>query len=367
MSKSVKVCPQRSRGSEMPQRQSPRTPLQLRTPSSESDGLHPTNRPIVDRSPKLGDRRSPRGPLPEKRSPRITDLQSQLNQTQEELKKLKEQLASAEAAKRDAQEELEIIKNQIPAVDPQEINEPDAKEETNYPPPEENIIDENSPETDVFEVPAVAIPVELEVEPSHIPEPGDFETKPNDECSELVAEPENDEVLELKAKLEEKEKVVERFQTENDELKREVLEARAEASMAGVKEEEAALKLSQTRDELDEAKTGAARLKEELEASEGAKLVMEAEMRRLKVQTEQWRKAADAAAAVLAGGVDGNGRRVRERCGSMDKNMGGFESDGYASFGSPIADGYDDGFGGGKRKGGGIRMFGDLWKKKGQK
>ena len=36
--------------------------------------------------------------------------------------------------------------------------------------------------------------------------------------------------------------------------------------------------------------------------------------------------------------------------------------------GSPgMADVLDDGFGGGKRKGSGIRMFGDLWKKKSQK
>ncbi|KAK9937647.1 hypothetical protein M0R45_014424 [Rubus argutus] len=41
---------------------------------------------------------------------------------------------------------------------------------------------------------------------------------------------------------------------------------------------------------------------------------------------------------------------------------------GYAGFvGSPAADDLDDGFGSGKRKGSGIKMFGDLWRKKGQK
>ncbi|XP_077249541.1 interactor of constitutive active ROPs 4-like [Tasmannia lanceolata] len=340
----------RSRGSEMPQRQSPRVPLQLRTSSSESDGHHSTNRPIIDRSSKLSDRRSPRGPLTEKkRGPRIADLESQLSQTQEELKKLKEQVASAEAAKREAQEELEMTKKQIP-----EEKIPQQKDETNDSQTKshqtETFINENSPETDVFEVPAVIMPVEPKVEK---------DAEPIDEFKEALAEPEpepeNVEVVELKAKLE-------RFSSENDELKRKVLEVEAEVSMARAREEEAGLKLSRMGEELDEAVARAARVKLELEAAEGAKLVLETEMGRMKVQTEQWRKAADAAAAVLSGGVEMNGG-VRERCGSMM----GFESDGYSGFGSPMADGFDDGLGGGKRKGGGMRVFGDLWKKKGQK
>jgi hypothetical protein len=56
----------RFRGSDSaPQRASPRTPLHLKTTaSSEANGAH--HRPVVDRtSPKLGDRHSPRSPLPE--------------------------------------------------------------------------------------------------------------------------------------------------------------------------------------------------------------------------------------------------------------------------------------------------------------
>nr|XP_023905366.1 interactor of constitutive active ROPs 4-like [Quercus suber] len=100
----------RSRGTDKPLRQSPRGPNPLRTSSSDSDSLH--HRPITDRSPKLGDRRSPRGaqsdPVSQKKlGTRIADLESQLGQAQEELKILKDQLASAEAAKKEAQEELE--------------------------------------------------------------------------------------------------------------------------------------------------------------------------------------------------------------------------------------------------------------------
>ncbi|XP_019052574.1 PREDICTED: interactor of constitutive active ROPs 4-like [Nelumbo nucifera] len=56
---------------------------------------------------------------------------------------------------------------------------------------------------------------------------------------------------------------------------------------------------------------------------------------RVQTETEQWRKAADAATAVLADRMEMNGR-VTERCGSMDKhlNNGGLETagGGYTGF-----------------------------------
>ncbi|XP_058101077.1 interactor of constitutive active ROPs 1-like [Magnolia sinica] len=380
----------RSRGSEIPERRSPRVPLQLRTSSSESDGVHSsmTNRPTVDRSPKLSsDRRSPRNPIAEKkRGTRISDLETQLGQAQEELKKLKEQLASSEAAKKEVQEELENTKKQIPAEDPPQTDETPQIHETQEKKSidialaksceEENAFDENSPETDVFEVPAVPGPVSVEpnIEVGHTPEQEDYETKPTEECSEaLLAEmekpvdsPESAEIAKLNVKLAEKDEELESFCAENDELKRQVSEAAAEASVARAKEEEAALKLTHMGMELEESKARMAQLTEELKTVEGAKLALETEMKKLRVQTEQWRKAADAAAAVLAGGADMNGR-VAERCSSMDKHLGGYDPVGYTGFGSPMADDSDDGLGGGKRKGSGIRMFGDLWKKKGHK
>jgi hypothetical protein len=59
-----------------------------------------------------------------------------------------------------------------------------------------------------------------------------------------------------------------------------------------------------------------------MKAVEEAKEALEAEMKKLRVQTEQWRKAADAAAAVLAGDMGMNGR-IYKRCVSMDKQFGG--------------------------------------------
>ncbi|KAK4708609.1 hypothetical protein R3W88_029534 [Solanum pinnatisectum] len=65
-------------------------------------------------------------------------------------------------------------------------------------------------------------------------------------------------------------------------------------------------------------------------------------------------------------------RRLPERCESMDKHYGNvFEPGvgGYGSYmGSPgLVDDSDAVSGHGKRKGSGIKMFGDLWKKKGHK
>ncbi|KAA8526685.1 hypothetical protein F0562_008112 [Nyssa sinensis] len=379
-----------NRGSEVPQRQSPRVPLQLRTSSSNSDHLHP--RPITDRSPKVADRRSPRSVQSDslnqkKLGTRLANLESQLGQAQEELKILKEQLASAEAAKKEAQAELEkkIEKpNVLEYVEIQEKHPPTENQESNkkgsivpY-----EIPDDNQQETDVFEVPVEKMTVEPKAEFNQPTDQVDNESKPVGISTEspVVSELENssvndlalknDEINSLKSKLEEKEKELEVFSQENENLKSQLNKAALEISSALAKEEETNLRLSQLGEELEETKANAVQLNEKLEAVEGAKEALETEMKKLRVQTEQWRKAADAAAAVLAGGVEMNGRRISERCGSMDNHFGSvFDPPvgGYTGFvGSPgLADDSDDGLGSGKRKGSGIRMFGDLWKKKG--
>ncbi|KAK6803336.1 hypothetical protein RDI58_001120 [Solanum bulbocastanum] len=79
------------------------------------------------------------------------------------------------------------------------------------------------------------------------------------------------------------------------------------------------------------------------------------------------------AAAILAGGgVEMNGRWRPERCESMDKHYGNVFEPGVGGYGgymgSPgLVDDSDVVFGHGKRQGSGIKMFGDLWKKKGHK
>lgn len=375
----------------MPQRQSTRGPPQLRTSSSDSDPIH--HRPISDRSPKIGDRRSPRGshsdPVNQKKlGTRIAGLETQLDQAQVELKILKEQLASAEAAKREAQEQLE--KKTTKPIDEKRSHPTETEEfnKTNSDMGHEGDGDNNNQqETDVFEVPVEKLTVEPKVEfiePTD--EDEDLKVKPVIDISTESPEPpepekslfdelslKNDEISMLKAILEEKEKKSEVFCLENETLKTKLNEATLEISCARQKEEEMSLRLTQLGQEVEASKGNVIELNEKLQEVEKTKEALEAEMKRLRVQTEQWRKAAEAAAAVLAGGVEMNGRGISERCGSMDKQFGGVLEGpvgGYGAFvGSPgLGDESDDGYGGGKRKGSSrSRMFGDLWKKKGQK
>ncbi|KAK4345609.1 hypothetical protein RND71_035785 [Anisodus tanguticus] len=102
---------------EVPQRTSPTAPKtarNLKTPGSDA----PTRTP-KEKSPKVV-RRSPRSPALEKKHPtRDSDLETQLVQLQEELKKVKDQLNSSESLKRRAQLEAEEAKKHLAAMSEQ--------------------------------------------------------------------------------------------------------------------------------------------------------------------------------------------------------------------------------------------------------
>ncbi|KAK6154217.1 hypothetical protein DH2020_008465 [Rehmannia glutinosa] len=293
---------------------------------------------------------------------RIADLESQLGQAQNELKNLKDQLASAEAAKKAAQEQLDkkSSKKHPKFPEPIEIQE---KHSTTIEIQESGKKDEHetSEETDVFEVPIEKVTVELKTELDNRDE------KLKSSFDELALK--NDEISLLKTKLDERDKEIEILRQENENIRSQLHERSMKISSAESEIEELNSRLKKADQELEMSKTSCVRVNEKLEATEKAKEELENEMNRLRVQTEQWRKAADAAANILAGEVEMNERRISERCGSMDKHYYGnaFESSG-GYLGSPgVIDDGDDVFGGGKRKGSGIRMFGDLWKKKGHK
>ncbi|XP_010531904.1 PREDICTED: interactor of constitutive active ROPs 4 isoform X2 [Tarenaya hassleriana] len=339
---SAEIKMPRSRGPELPQMQSPR----LRTSTAFSDPNHRRQRPITDRSPQLGlDRGSPRScgshndlpPNQKKLGTRISDLESQLGQAQDELRALKKHLATTESAKKHAQEKLK--KN---GKKPNNV----ARLEGSVPEPKmadkDEVPGEVQLETDVFEVPVEKITRE----------------------PEEVEKPKADEVNMLKAKLYDLEKERESLCKENESLKNQLSDTASEMRNAKAKQEEMAAEMDQIGKELEGTRENEAQMKEKLESTKEAKQALEAEMKKMTLQTEQWRKAADAAAEALAGGVEVkmNGR-VSESCGSMDKNF----TQGFFHLGSDEHS--EDGLGSGKRKGSGsgIRMLGDLWRKKGQK
>lgn len=132
----------------------------------------------------------------------------------------------------------------------------------------------------------------------------------------------------LRASLLDKEARLQIIAEENEKLKSEITnreterskanqEALALAEAARAAEREALMKLGSLTDEADKSCKKAARVSEQLDAAQAANSEMEAELRRLKVQSDQWRKAAEAAAAILSSG--NNGKYV-ERAGSFDYN-----------------------------------------------
>ncbi|KAG6532651.1 hypothetical protein ZIOFF_006501 [Zingiber officinale] len=345
------------RGSDASQRQSPRVPLHLKsTACSEANAVRrPT---AADRSPKV----SPRGVLQERRrGTKVVDLETKLSKVQEELKKLRKRLESAEADKQGVEQALAKAKKRVPAAiaAPKEICEED-----DCPPGDAERKFEGetvtSPATmDVFEV---VVPGDLLQE--HSEHEADGEEKEGDNveetttmiAKEAVKEDERDKeeekrdalVEDLEAKLLEKEKEVEILLEENTIFKTQAdEETKRIAGAAEAKEAELLAKLRSVEEEMEESKARAGRLAEQLEATERAKAALEEEMKRLRVQTQQWRKAAEAAAAaVLADDQD-----------EVDKHI--------AAWGSPLAMEEEGDWR--RKKGPAIRMFGEFWKKKGQR
>ncbi|KAJ0530691.1 putative interactor of constitutively active ROPs [Helianthus annuus] len=220
----------RVRASEMaPRVSTTRGPLSHRTSSSDSDPPH--HRPVTDRSPKLGDRRSPRSahsdPLTQKKlGTRIAGLETQLEQAQGELKLLKNQLASAEAAKKEAQKQLNkkplktvgSVPDAVPGSGPGPGQDTRASPSENQnPEPNQDPNNEINEETDVFEVPIEMVSVEAKVEKSQTCDQDEVKVKVNTELPEICVK--NEEISLLKLTIEEKDKKLESLGEENEGLK----------------------------------------------------------------------------------------------------------------------------------------------------
>ncbi|KAJ4879400.1 Interactor of constitutive active ROPs 1 [Raphanus sativus] len=328
----------RPRVSELSQGQAPR----LRTSSSTSNSN--SNHPNRLLSSKFGaDRKSPRsgggGPPPlgqKKLGGRISDLESQLGQAQEELRLLKEQLANAEAVKKQAQNELHHDNNNN-STKPNPLAGVEGSASEAEAVDRDEIRGDLENETDVFEVPVAVV---------------------KEEDGKLVVK--EDEIKMLKARLYDMEKEQKSLGKENESLKNQLSDAASEMSKVKGNEDEMASKVSQIGEELEQSRAKTAHLEEKLESMEEAKEALEAEMKKLRVQTEQWRKAADAAAAVLSGESETNSQG---RSGAAGGGL--FDQSAVVGF---MDDDSDDAVGSsGKRKSSGMKMFGDLWKKKGHK
>ncbi|XP_056846458.1 interactor of constitutive active ROPs 1-like [Raphanus sativus] len=109
-----------------------------------------------------------------------------------------------------------------------------------------------------------------------------------------------------------------RWSKENEILKSQLNDSASEMSKVKANEDEMASNVCRIGEELEESREEKAQIKEKLEFMGETKEALEAEMKTLGVQTEQWRKAADAAAAVLSGECEMNGR---DGSRSLDKSL----------------------------------------------
>ncbi|KAK8621717.1 hypothetical protein V6N13_081150 [Hibiscus sabdariffa] len=120
-------------------------------------------------------------------------------------------------------------------------------------------------------------------------------------------------------------------------------------------EQEAMMKLGNLTEAAEKNSKRAAVVTEQLEAAQAANNEMEAELRRIKVQSDQWRKAAEAATAMLSTGNDGK---------HMDQIIS-FDANHNQISGSPNSEDMDDDSPK-KKNGNMLKKIGVLWKK-GQK
>ncbi|CAN6331247.1 unnamed protein product [Urochloa humidicola] len=182
-------------------------------------------------------------------------------------------------------------------------------------------------------------------------------------------------IAELKASLMDKENALQSLAEENEtlkmqagrtevELQQKYEAAVAELELAKAAEQDVRMRLGLVTEEADKSSRRAARASEQLDAAQAASGEMEAELRRLRVQSDQWRKAAEAAAAVLsspgAGENNGIGRTV-ERTGSLEPEYN--NSIGGKLMSSPFSDEVDEESPKRRNSSSVLRRMSGLWKK----
>lgn len=174
-------------------------------------------------------------------------------------------------------------------------------------------------------------------------------------------------IAELKARLLDKETELQNISEENRVLKMEIKngemekiktteEAVASAEAARAAEQEALMKLGYATEEADKSNRRVARVTEQLDAAQAANSELEAELRRLKVQADQWRKAAEAAASMLS---TGNNGKLVERTGSLDNSYNSIVA---GKMSSPYSEDTDDDSPK-KKNTNMLKKIGGLWKK----
>ncbi|XP_064984260.1 interactor of constitutive active ROPs 2, chloroplastic-like isoform X1 [Musa acuminata AAA Group] len=174
-------------------------------------------------------------------------------------------------------------------------------------------------------------------------------------------------IAELKANLMDKETELQNILEENEMLKsemskREVENRRsseamiAELELSKAAEQDALIRLGYITEESDKNSRRAARVAEQLDAAQAVNSQMESELKRLRIQCDQWRKAAEAAASILSSSNNGGNM---ERTGSLDSD---YNSIAGKLMSSPFSDDLNE-ESPKKKNSNVLRKIGGLWKK----
>ncbi|KAL1210009.1 Interactor of constitutive active ROPs 2 [Cardamine amara subsp. amara] len=128
-------------------------------------------------------------------------------------------------------------------------------------------------------------------------------------------------LMELRANLMDKEMELQSVMSQNESLRSEMEDVQIEKSKAI---DEALARLGSLTEEADKSGKRAENATEQLGAAQVTNTELEAELRRLKVQCDQWRKAAEAAASMISGGNNNNNNsngKYVERTGSLESPL----------------------------------------------
>ncbi|XP_076953712.1 interactor of constitutive active ROPs 5-like isoform X2 [Bidens hawaiensis] len=248
--------------------------------------------------PKAVDHRWQRSPTSEKkRATKALDLETQVARLQEELKNTKNQLSQSESCTKQARQEAEEAKKELAAMR--------AKLDELWDCEEAKIQELRKISQDRDR----AWESELQAVQKHLATAINENQKLNTRLQKTAQ--------------------AEAEQAKQAELAREIVTLRSQLSESVNEVKEVMIKLNESKEsesraleELELVKLGRA---EEVGTALAAKAEMEGELKRLKVQMEQWRKAAEVAAAMVLGEVGGGGK-FEESTESFDVNVIGEKS-----------------------------------------
>ncbi|XP_071709909.1 uncharacterized protein [Rutidosis leptorrhynchoides] len=255
-----------------------------------------SSRSLSTRSPKAVDHRLQHGLSSEKRRVgRVAELESQLTRLQDELKKTKDQLSQSDSYTKRAHQEAEEAKKQLAATlakldeSQQQLDELWASDESRI-----KELRKVSQDRDR------AWESELKAVQKHLTAALNENQKLKIRLQEVNESKEaNDEITRLRLELSKNVDVVQELKIQLNESK---------------DSESRALELvSQTQEQLEMVTLND---ENELGSALAANAELENELKRLKVQTEQWRKAAEVAAAIVLG--DGENGKLVESSESLD-------------------------------------------------